>query len=30
MPVRLYFAKILDEVQGDDEEKFQFSFGAFF
>jgi len=30
MPIRLYYSFILDKAEGDDEQAFQFTFGAFF
>ncbi|MBN2711224.1 MAG: BamA/TamA family outer membrane protein [Planctomycetes bacterium] len=30
MPIRLYWTHALDEVDGDETESFQFTFGAFF
>ncbi len=30
MPIRLYFSHILSDVEGDDKETFQFTFGALF
>jgi outer membrane protein insertion porin family len=30
MPIRLYFSRVLSEVEGDDKESFQFTFGALF